>query len=172
MQWTGQGRPDADLEATRKVVDRKLSAEAVARNLEYAICLASSGEMIGCGGSHQREGEFGWPVLGYMLRKEAWGMGYGSEFVRGFLDMWWALPREVCEVKVDRKMVKESGEDGLVRECFTAITVSTNGPSQKVLDKCGFSFERSWEEADLRDPNDMVEICGYAIWKPEDGKAS
>ena len=53
-----------------------------------------AGALIGTGGCHSRGGGMlGWPEIGYMLRREAWGMGYGTEFLAGFLEAWWALPR-------------------------------------------------------------------------------
>lgn len=81
------------------------------------------------------EDEFGWPQVGYMFRKEAWGKGYASEFASAFVKMWSDLPREEVEILVDERT---SRGDGTAKECVIGITADTNLASQTVLKKAGF----------------------------------
>ncbi|CAM1510149.1 Fc.00g004840.m01.CDS01 [Cosmosporella sp. VM-42] len=163
MIWTTQGKPDADIEATKKNFSNQLPPHDIER-LNCAICLAETGECIGMGGSHIRDGELGWPVLGYMLRKEAWGKGYATEFVKGFLDIWWALPREKAEVKVDKSTVRGDGD--IEEELFTAVTLNDNHGSNNVMRKSGFVLTKAWEEEDLRELTKSVTLYGWKLQKP------
>ncbi|KAM0278859.1 hypothetical protein ACHAQH_004937 [Verticillium albo-atrum] len=165
---TAAGRIDIDLAETQAKLALSLPPND-ANTLNYAICLRGSGEFIGCGGCHMFVGELGWPVIGYMFLKEHWGKGYATEFVEGFLKAWWALPRGVCEVKVDRGTVKV-GEDGLAEEQFTAITAVDNGASQKILTKKGFVKRRVYSEIDSRDPKgeEPVILLGYTTGRPRE----
>ena len=160
MVWTSQGKPDADIDATRQNLARQLPPRDI-EGYNCAICLAETGEFIGIGGNHMRDGEMGWPVLGYMLRKEAWGKGYATEFVRGFLDIWWALPREEAEVKIDKSTVRGEGE--IQEELFTAVTVDDNHGSNNVMKKSGFELTKAWKEEDLRDPTKTVTLYGWVM---------
>lgn len=38
-------------------------------------------KIIGVGGCHRRTSMFGWPVVGYMIRREYWGMGLATKFL-------------------------------------------------------------------------------------------
>jgi RimJ/RimL family protein N-acetyltransferase len=135
---------------------------------QFAICLAETGDFIGIGGSHKVYGELGWPVLGYMFRKEAWGKGFATEFVNAALDAWWALPRRPAEVKVERSTVGGEGEadGGIAEERLIAITVDTNNRSQNVLAKSGLELVKVWEEEDFRDPSVNVKLLAFAAKKP------
>ncbi|CAG9986951.1 unnamed protein product [Clonostachys byssicola] len=167
MQWTMQGVPDADITATEKILALKMPPHDLS-NFDYAICVAETGQFIGAGGSFMRKGELGWPVFGYMFRKEAWGKGYATEFVKAFLDMWWALPREEVEVEVEKSTVPEAGETSDMRaeERLIAVTVTTNQGSQRVLDKVGMPLVKIWEEQDLHDSTAMETLYGYAAKRP------
>ncbi|KND91161.1 hypothetical protein TOPH_04146 [Tolypocladium ophioglossoides CBS 100239] len=165
MKWTGQGKPDKDLEWSRERLAKRLAPEGDAK-YEFIICLASTGEMIGVGGCHRADGELGWPVNGYMLRKEFWGKGYATEFVNGFLETWWALPRAEVDLKVEKSTVEHAAEDGRARECIVAVTLDSNRSSQNVLAKCKLHLVKVWEEADLRDPAQTAVLCGFVDRRP------
>ncbi|KAK9769467.1 putative N-acetyl-transferase [Seiridium cardinale] len=65
--------------------------------LKYAIFLKNSegneGEFIGEGG--MTIPYLGWPSLHYVFKKESWGLGYATEFVKAFMGYWWnEIPRE------------------------------------------------------------------------------
>ena len=124
------------------------------------------GEMIGIGGcSTLSSPVFGWPAVGYQIRREHWGRGYATEFLRGWLGLWCALPREEVEIFVGEESVLPytSVEDGtvVVPEMVTAFTLSDNLASQRVLEKAGFEMFVKRREADLRDPKREIELRGY-----------
>lgn len=167
MKWTGQGRPDKDLEETTTCLAGRLpGSEKGETAYEFAICLAETGEMIGTGGSHMRVGELGWPVIGYMIRSEFWGKGLATELMTTFLKAYWALPREEVEVKVEKSTIVGSETD-LQPEHITAITAPENGASQNVLAKLGFKLARLFEEEDPDTPGVMEALHGYAMQKPQ-----
>ncbi|RMJ09705.1 hypothetical protein BHE90_005549 [Fusarium euwallaceae] len=162
MVWFTQGRPDKDVEETKKALALYLPPNDLER-YNWAICLAETGEFIGIGGNAMWNGELGWPAVGYSLLKEHWGKGYITEFLRGYFAQWWALPREEVELKVDKNSVR--GDGSVEKECVSAITVDDNAASQNVLRKCGFDLVRAWEETDLRDPSKMVTLYGFVATK-------
>jgi RimJ/RimL family protein N-acetyltransferase len=166
MIWTSVGRPDADMEATKKNMSLRYPPHDVS-NYDFAICVAKTGELIGVGGSHQRQGELGWPAVGYMLRKEAWGKGYGTEFLKGFLKAWWQLPREEVEIEVDKDTVDGGG--AFEQERIVAVTVEENKASQNVMSKCGLTLAKIWEEEDSHGTGDMIALYGFVLSRPEPG---
>ncbi|KOS23337.1 putative N-acetyltransferase p20 [Escovopsis weberi] len=176
MKWTMQGAPDPDMAHSSAVLAKRLPGSEGEAEYEFAVCWAATGEMIGTAGSHMRRGEFGWPVIGYMLRSEFWGRGLATELVEGFLAHYWALPRQEVELEVERSTVGSAegggGGGGEVKvkvwpECLNAVTAFDNGPSQKVLAKTGFVLARTWMEEDPRLPETMVECHGYIVKRPE-----
>ncbi|KAH6687793.1 GNAT domain-containing protein [Plectosphaerella plurivora] len=172
MRWTSAARADADMAETETKLRMHLPPND-ANSLNTAICLQETGEFVGIGGCHMFSGEFGWPVIGYMLASQHWGKGYASEFVKAFLGMWWALPREEVELSVDRGTARITGKTpegvALAEEVYTAVTVPDNFGSQKVLERAGFEKVRAWEDVDPADPSGQtMEIClGYAVVRPQ-----
>lgn len=169
MEWTLRGAVDSDLQETQRFLDRKLGPDGEI-NYSCVICLASTGEVIGTGGSHTRKGQLGWPDLGYMLRKEYWGQGYGTEFVRTFLRAWWALPRTSCTLIVDSNTISEGDlEEGtIVKECLIAIAAEENIGSQRVLRKAGMELAKTWVMKDPRQNSGgaQVRVCGHKSRNP------
>ncbi|KAM0335446.1 hypothetical protein ACHAQA_000492 [Verticillium albo-atrum] len=163
---TSTGRIDQDLAETQAKLALYLPPNDD-RTFNFAICLRDSGAFIGCGGCHMFVGDLGWPVIGYMFLKEHWGKGYATEFVTAFLDAWWALPRSVCEVRVDRGTVRV-GEDGLAEEQFTAVTVLDNIASQRILTKTGFVKRREFVEVDSADPKgeELITLLCFTAGRP------
>ncbi|KAK0384209.1 hypothetical protein NLU13_8297 [Sarocladium strictum] len=161
MKWTGQGRPDVDLSATRTHLATMLPPNDVSM-FEFAISLKATDEFIGIGGCHKMNGELGWPVMGYMFRSEFWGQGFATEFVACFLDAWWQLPREEAKLQVDRATVNDENNSQLQSECLIAVTVDDNTASQNVLRKCGWSLVKVWTEPDVRDPSKEEVLYGFA----------
>jgi RimJ/RimL family protein N-acetyltransferase len=107
--------------------------------------------------------ELGWPALGYQFLKAHWGKGYASEFVKGYLNHWWSLPRTEVELSVDKNSVRGDGE--VKDECITAITLSDHVASQNVLKKCGMEFASSWKEPDARGILDEITLHGFFAHK-------
>lgn len=158
MKWTLQGKPDVDMAATRAVMALRLPPNDKL-NYDWSIFEAATGEFVGIGGSHMRTGELGWPVVGYMFKKEAWGKGYATEFLKAYLEHWWTLEREVVDLKVGKDTVEGEGE--LKREMLVAVTVEDNKGSQGVMRKCGLVPAKVWEEADVHDPSVSVKLLGF-----------
>lgn len=145
MIWTVQGRIDKDLAETQAKLDTFLPPNDTFKS-NWAICDRETGEMIGLGGIHNFSSSFGWPEVGYMLRRDYWGKGLATEFLRGFCGYWGGLEREEREILVDARTV-----DGVVvEEMVIAITSEYNGGSHGVLRKSGFEEFLRWEALDDR----------------------
>lgn len=160
MANSPQGRPDKDLEETRQRLNFFLPPKDET-TYNCAICLRETGEMIGIGGCHQLTSMFGWPAIGYMIRKEFWGQGLATEFVKAWLEAWCKLPRAEAEMEIDRRTLLPDGGEETSPEQVIAFTLLDNMASQRVLEKAGFERFLAWEEADLRDPNFQVTLLGY-----------
>ncbi|KAI2605541.1 acyl-CoA N-acyltransferase [Hypoxylon sp. NC1633] len=159
MVFTAVGRGDADRDESRAYMARYLPPNDVA-TYNTIICLASTGEVIGTGGL-TKNNTFGWPEVGYMLKKEYWGKGFATEFLRGFLSHWWSLPRSELELEVDAQSVDGTGE---APEIVTAVIDADNLASRRVLEKLGFREIKRWSEADSREgyPGD-VSLIGFSL---------
>ncbi|KAJ3569014.1 hypothetical protein NPX13_g6227 [Xylaria arbuscula] len=115
----------------------------------------TAGVLVGTGGVHHTRNAAGWPEVGYMLRKEYWGKGIATEFLRALIEAWWALPREEIEIEVDAETVEGRGgeknsEKLVVPEILTAIIETGNVGSRRVLEKAGFKEYKEWTEPDSR----------------------
>lgn len=169
MRWSSAGRADADKERTAARLALSLPPND-ANTFNCAICLRETGELVGMGGVHTLERVagvqigFGWPEVGYLLRREYWGQGMATEFLGAFLEMWEGLPREVVERRVDVRslvggMVGDEGE--LVAEQLVAVTSGLNGGSLRVLEKSGFERFLVFEEVDFHDAEKMAELVAF-----------
>ncbi|KAK1731925.1 acetyltransferase [Colletotrichum acutatum] len=186
MRWAVAGRPDADLDETQAWLDHNLPPND-AHNYNFTICLRSTGEFVGLGGVKRigpsspglPGGELGWPEIGYLFCKEAWGKGYATEFLRGFVGAWWSLPRSAAPaLRVEKSVIGEvtrpfqgaeeqpRSEYEVVGEVLTAVTELDNLPSQKVLDKTGFRKLKVWAEVDEK-TQETTTLVGYGIEAPK-----
>ncbi|KAI1079037.1 acyl-CoA N-acyltransferase [Whalleya microplaca] len=180
MRYARTGRPDRDHADTRAYMAAALPPRD-ADTFNHVIALRATGEIIGTGGVIVHEGR-GWPELGYLFRREAWGHGYATEFVRALLGAWWALPREGVEgveVEVEGgagEVVEEGrgpgegeGEGGEVleevEERVYAMVEATNLGSCRVLEKVGFREFHRWVEIDGREGRvgNVVPIVGFVL---------
>ena len=157
MIWTRKGVPDSSLQETQVYLAERLGVQE--DSFSGAICLRSNGEMIGIGGVPRMAGELGWPTIGYLFLKETWGKGYGTEFVRGFLQAWWSLERANHEIEVDKSTIGADGEG--TKEIVIAGIIEGNAASENILRKTGFRFVRTWETA-LRDNEPPMTIRDFA----------
>lgn len=89
-------------------------------------------------------GEGGWTYLSLVgftsitfFKKEHWGYGYGTEFVRALIEFWWSLPRQDVQLRVPFFSV-DLGETPKVTELLLAGVDPDNERSQKVIRKAGF----------------------------------
>lgn len=163
MRWSVTGKPNESIDMTKKQLDHMISSP---ESLTFAICLKDTDEMVGIGGHHRRQGDLGWPTLGYTLRSEAWGNGYATEFLKAFLDHWWTLPREEAEWPVDVSLV--SGDGPVKDELVMAATVLLNTASQGVMRKSGMVLTKIWEEEDLHKPGtgELIQLLAFAQKNP------
>lgn len=164
MTWTMQGRPDTDIEASRKVLNGYIESRDV--SLTTAICDVETGQLLGSAGIKATGGELGWPVLGYMFRREAWGKGYATEFLKAFLGAWWSIPREEAEIKVVKETVRGDAQDGAVPECLEAMVEETNKGSLRVATKCGFQVSKIFEVEETSGKSPTVILHGFTTTKP------
>lgn len=169
MTFTSQGVPDADLEATKKVFARFLPPNDD-DTYNLAICERDTGRFVGVGGNLGRQGELGWPGVGYAFFPEVWGRGYGTEFLKAFMEHWWELEREEAVVRAEsmtlqglgRELVE--GEEG--REMIVAVVQDRNAASGRVLKKAGFEQVAEWIAEDLRGSG-LVRLLVFACARPE-----
>lgn len=166
--WTPSGKPETSIESTKRFLSQRIEGRDN-KNCTFAICLATTGEFIGHGGTHTRQGLLGWPEVGYAIGREHWGNGYATEFLRAFLSLWWNMPRADCSMRVDTKTLAEEGcaEGDTVNECLVAITVEENKGSRGVLVKSGMELTKIWRVEDMRDETKMVDLLCYTMTAPE-----
>lgn len=107
-----------------------------------------------------------------MIRREYWGKGFATEFLRAFVKDWWRLPRaEGVEAFVDRLSVEEGkGEGENVPEMLCAIVESGNFGSLRVMEKTGFKGFKSWAVASRRpgEEGKEVTLVGFVNTGPEE----
>lgn len=164
VAWSSTQLPNESTNVTEKQLRNSIENE---ETLEVAICLRETGEMIGSGGSHRREGDLGWPVLSYTLRVEAWGKGYATEFLTAFLDYYWTLPRSHAQLEVEASTAV--GEDEVKQECVTSVASEPNSASQRVMEKSGMKLVKVWEVKDISTPKDddtLIALLAYAAYQP------
>ncbi|KAI0169361.1 acyl-CoA N-acyltransferase [Hypoxylon sp. FL1284] len=161
MKYTMRGRIDDDKTVTRENMAKYMPPNDL-HTYSNVICLASTGEIIGTGGVSRPEQWFGWPEIGYLFKKEAWGRGYGTEFVKAMVSFWWTLPRAAVELEVAVETVDGPGE---APEMLAAMVEQSNIGSQRVLEKAGFREFRRWSEPDNREgrAGTIADVMGYAI---------
>ncbi|KAK8122478.1 acyl-CoA N-acyltransferase [Apiospora sp. TS-2023a] len=158
MIFTMKGCIDDNVAEAQTQLDRFLPPKGDRETFNAAICLAATGEFLGIGGAHKgAPPELGWPEIGYMLKREHWGRGYTTEFLRAFLERWWALPRVEVEIEVDARSVAAATADCsgvedvvVVPEMLKAIIDANNPGSRRVLQKAGFEICKEWKEPDSR----------------------
>ncbi|KAK7962214.1 acetyltransferase domain-containing protein [Apiospora aurea] len=174
MIFTARGIVDTDIAQAQERLDSFLPPRGDLETYNTAVCLAATGELIGLGGVHRVASPvLGWPELGYQLKREHWGKGYATEFLRAFLERWWALPRVEVEIEVDALSVAAAdcsggSQDGdgerVVPEMLAAMVDANNPGSWRVMQKAGFEQFKEWKEPDSRvgfEGKDVT-LFGYA----------
>ncbi|TPX17148.1 uncharacterized protein E0L32_003266 [Thyridium curvatum] len=154
MVWTAAGRPDKSQDESQAKLSLFIPPNDV-KTFNYSIFWRETGQFIGMGGCHMFQGEFGWPEIGYMLRKEFWGRGLATEFIRAYLDSYESLPREEAELKVMKCSIPEGqGESGAkVDELLTGVVEGNNDRSFNVVRKADFEiFVHYLEPSDDGEP--------------------
>ncbi|KAJ4152920.1 hypothetical protein LMH87_009438 [Akanthomyces muscarius] len=166
MAYTHKGVVDLDRAETQAWLVKKLAPQGN-ENFDFVIADADTDVLVGTGGCHLRAGKVGWPELGYMLRKEAQGKGYATEFVNAFLEAYWALPRMQTDVAVDVETIDRHENMGGAKECIVAITQARNKASHNVLRKTGWKLVKAFEEPDRfpKNDGDMVTLYVWTLTK-------
>ncbi|KAI1309881.1 acetyltransferase domain-containing protein [Xylaria venustula] len=181
MLWTALGELDKDVDHTRTFIERFLPPKDL-ETYDFAVIHldnaaksdSTDGVLIGSAGVHKIQGDFGWPEVGYMFRKEAWGKGLGTEFLRAFSKAWWALPRTEIQLEVDAASVEgrsEKDSNGVIQvpEILTAVIHAGNIGSRRVLEKAGFREFKSWTEPDSRTgfENKTAPLMAFLLERPQ-----
>ncbi|KAI1806976.1 acyl-CoA N-acyltransferase [Daldinia bambusicola] len=164
MHFSAVGRIDPSKDETRtSYLERYLPPNDL-RTYHNVLCLASTGEIIGAGGMPKVDPVFGWPEIGYMLKREYWGQGYATEFLKAFTEHWWTLPRSEVEIEVAAESVNGSEE---VPEMLSAIVDDKNLGSKRVLEKAGFKEFTKWIEPDTREGiTGDITLAGFVLKSP------
>ncbi|KAJ2979152.1 hypothetical protein NQ176_g3428 [Zarea fungicola] len=168
-QWSATGIPDAEVEVTRQMLEK--GKENSLEKHDCAICLASTGQVIGVGGQHRRCGMLGWPEIGYSLKREFWGQGYGTEFLQGFLAWYWEQPRAEVDVNVDKATILDpdaAAGGAIVPDCVVATTVEENTASRHVMAKSGLQLIRLFPVTDLRDNSRKIDLLCHIARCPKE----
>ncbi|KXJ88852.1 GNAT domain-domain-containing protein [Microdochium bolleyi] len=164
MAVSRRGIPDKDLAETQERINPVLPPnDAITYN--WVIYEAQTGDFVGCGGFHMFSELVAWPEIGYMFKKEHWGKGYATEFLRAWLEAWWKLPRTEVEIEVPVSTVE--GLDALVgvdgvhvvdKDRVIALVEQHNTSSRRVLEKSGFR-----QTTVLKEPNNRPGFEGAEI---------
>jgi len=166
MEFSAEGRVDRNLEETGSKLETFLPPNDRS-TYNFLAFNKGTGDFIGTGGIRQTSYWFGWPEVGFSIKREAWGQGYATEFMTALVESWWKLPRRDADVEVDAESVHLAGRgagDSVVVEQLSAMVEEKNLPSRRVLEKCGFRPFKEWKEVDNREGfNDReVLLIGYA----------
>ncbi|KAJ1327914.1 GNAT family N-acetyltransferase [Microdochium nivale] len=175
MVFTRRGVPDKDVAETQERINPVLPPND-ATTYNWVIYEAATGDLVGCGGFCAFSETMAWAEVGYIFKKEHWGKGYATEFLRAWTQAWWRLPRSEIEIEVPLSTVEDVpvGTDG-VREVgndrVVAVIEAYNSSSRRVLEKCGFRQATTWSEPDDRTGLQGAEaaLVGFVAIGPEHG---
>ncbi|KXJ86251.1 GNAT domain-domain-containing protein [Microdochium bolleyi] len=173
MIFTRRGVPDTDLAETQERINPVLPPND-ATTYNWVIYEAQAGGIVGCGGFFAFSETMGWPEVGYMFKKEHWGKGYATEFLRAWLEAWWKLPRSEVELEVPVSTVEDmpAAEDGVRvvdKDLVVALIEAHNHSSRRVLEKSGFRQAMFLDEPDKRAGCDgaKVTVVGFVAAAPD-----
>ncbi|KAJ1327039.1 GNAT family N-acetyltransferase [Microdochium nivale] len=169
MAFSRRGFPDKDLAETQERINPVLPPHDATTHV-WAIYEAQTGDVVGCGGFSAFCEPMGWPEIGYMLKKEHWGKGYATEFLRAWLEAWWELPRSEVEIEVPVGTLEDDGTpvgtDGLrvvEKDRVVALVEEHNTSSLRVLEKSGFRQTTVLKEASNRAGMEGTEITVFGL---------
>jgi RimJ/RimL family protein N-acetyltransferase len=94
-----------------------------------------------------------WYRVHNVFKKEHWGNGYATEFLKAFLPVWWSLPREDTSIEVEGISL-DSHEKQKATERLCAEIKMDNKANQRVVEKAGYEFR-----AEVK--NEDNETCGF-----------
>lgn len=116
---------------------------------QFAVVLKETGEVIGGAGIHSINWDNRKAEVGYLIRKQDRGKGYATETARLLLDHAF---KDLQLNKIGARMFTE------------------NTPSQKIVEKCGFTLEGTFRKERFKDGIYYDELR-YAILHSEYTKA-
>jgi RimJ/RimL family protein N-acetyltransferase len=160
---------DKTIEDTIRSLDDFLPPNDV-KTYHFLIFERDTGELVGKGGMHSLSSKyFGWPEVGYSFKQAAWGKGYASEFLKGFIENYWSLPRKEADLEVHPQSADvEDGSTPTIVERLAAMADVKNVGSGKVLEKAKFSRFTQWTTVDGRAASlgQEVTINGFMLTAP------
>lgn len=160
---------DKTLEDTIRSLDEALPPNDT-NNFYFLIFEREAGELVGKGGMRSLlNRRFGWPEVGYSFKQATWGKGYATEFMNGFLESWWSLPRKEVEIEIDPKSVDaEAGGIPTIVELLTAMADVKNTGSVRVLEKTKFNKFTEWMGVDYREASkgQDITLAGFSTAAP------
>lgn len=193
-QSTSRGRPDRDLDETRKNIAR-LQAPYDARHWYFGAFSISTGELIGEGGipdafsvsteeligegglpdtEHQPVSGWisGWTRCEVLIKPAFWRQGYGTELFKAVLDSWWDLPRELRKHQLLPSAIDNPPPGSLVRDRLEMIWEADNDAAShffpKALSQVPVAHEGFFTSLDWREGREgnLVRWAGTMIQNP------
>ncbi|MDD2962208.1 MAG: GNAT family N-acetyltransferase [Muribaculaceae bacterium] len=135
-------KPHENIEETRVVMKEMF----LNNSMTYGIVLNETQQLIGTIGfvldEHVENGDI--YMLGYSLNEDFWGCGYATEAAKALLDF---------------------GFKHLKLNIITAYCYSFNKRSQRVLQKCGFVYQKLLPKVELRYDGRLLDCYFYKIMK-------
>ena len=105
-------------------------------------------EMVGFVGTNRYK-EQGMEV-GYVINRRYWGLGYATEGLRLFLDMYWDLPRTSTHLFMSTLLASDGFTDRQYINRLVGKTSPGNVASQNILLKCGARKGETLKDATAR----------------------
>lgn len=136
-------KPHANVGESRMIIDQLFR-----RNMTWAIVEKETGTIVGSIGFEEDRyrPRISSKEMGYSLAKDRWGNGYMTEAARRLIRY------SFEELKLDVLMIRTS---------------ETNLRSQRVIEKCGFTYEGTLRRAYRMYDNQLREVRCYSILKEE-----
>ena len=136
-------KPHANTGESRMIIDQLFRC-----NLTWAIVEKETGKVIGSIGFEEDKyrPNISSKEMGYSLAKDSWGKGYMTEAAKRLIKYGFE------ELKLTVLMIRTS---------------ETNKRSQRVIEKCGFTYEGTLRRAYRMYDNNLREVRCYSMLKEE-----
>jgi [ribosomal protein S5]-alanine N-acetyltransferase len=133
------------LDAVVDLLDATIEDSSLVPRLHYDLAVTVENSVVGAARLHQAAVDAGDAEIGYLLRREAWGVGMATETAR---------------------LLLAYGFDGLGLERVWATVDRRNVASRRVLEKCGMhnegALDRRRQLAEGRAPSVVYAILSNA----------
>ncbi len=136
-------KPHANVGESRMIIDQLFR-----HNMTWAIIEKSTGKIVGSIGFEEDKyrPNISSKEMGYSLAKRCWGNGYMTEAAKRLIRYGFE------ELKLDVLMIRTS---------------ETNRRSQRVIEKCGFTYEGTLRRAYRMYDNNLREVRCYSMLREE-----